>query len=156
MTTKPRGGGMKALVVGLLKKELFLRLPLPVLEDTCKGQCLWRVGWSGPSSGSGPQHPSYRTIAVRRTDRHWKRNRLTKTTNGCWKIKWFIIHTCSDPQFWPVIFLHRPGLTCSRMCWTGRALVGPGWPPDRNPSRETKKILLKGYFQDFFSLKISK
>ena len=28
MTTKPEGGGVKALVVGPLKKELFLRLPL--------------------------------------------------------------------------------------------------------------------------------
>ena len=28
MATKPRGGGLKALVAGPLKKELFLRLPL--------------------------------------------------------------------------------------------------------------------------------
>ena len=27
MATKPRGGGVKALVVGPLRKELFLRLP---------------------------------------------------------------------------------------------------------------------------------
>ena len=37
MTTKPRGGGAKALVVGPLKKTFFLRLPPTTLTEGNEG-----------------------------------------------------------------------------------------------------------------------